>query len=38
MGRPAPSRALAFVAIDVRDDAGDLLAVGRATYSIMRQR
>ena len=32
------SRSLAFVAIDVRDDQGALLAVGRATYSIMRQQ
>ena len=32
------SRALAFVAVDVRDEAGGLVAVGRATYSIMRGR
>jgi len=30
------TRTLAFVAIDVRDDAGSLVAVGRATYAIMR--
>ncbi len=32
------TRTLAFVAIDVRDEAGALLAVGRTTYAIMRQR
>ena len=32
------SRSLAFVAVDVRDRDGALLAVGRATYSIIRQR
>ncbi|MDA0302310.1 MAG: PaaI family thioesterase [Chloroflexi bacterium] len=30
------TRTLAFVGIDVRDEAGALLAVGRATYAIMR--
>ncbi len=32
------TRTLAFVAVDVRDGAGVLLTVGRATYAIMRQR
>lgn len=30
------TRTLAFVGVDVRDQAGALLAVGRATYAIMR--
>ena len=32
------SRALAFTSVDVRDASGALVAVGRATYSIIRAR
>ena len=32
------SRTLAFVSVEVRDTAGELVAVGRATYAIIRKR
>ncbi len=32
------TRTLSFVQVDVTSEAGDLLAVGRATYTILRQR
>lgn len=32
------SRTLSFVSVEVTDEAGTLLAVGRATYSILRKR
>ncbi|MSQ42369.1 MAG: PaaI family thioesterase [Dehalococcoidia bacterium] len=32
------SRSLAFVSVDVRDDTGELVSVGRVTYSIMRRQ
>lgn len=32
------SRTLAFLSVEVRDTAGELVAVGRATYAIIRKR
>ena len=32
------SRALSFVSVDVRDEEGELVATGRATYTIIRRR